>query len=211
MEDDYSVTGFLKCYKTKQDCLDTGANHYNTKLKKCWINFPDYYFINIIDTDPDDATYIKYEIVPECSSFYFEDSDNGNHFRCINECADSTTSASGTAPSHPFFVRGQKKCEISCIKFSKNYYDQNNECLDTCLGKEGLEFANKIDFSTDPTATTPCKSECDANQHYIYGTKLCIDSADCAAINKLTFTAETGKVCYNSCAEIPGRNYIYDK
>ena len=210
LEDDYSVTGFLKCYKTKQDCLDTGANHYNTKLKKCWINFPDYYFINTIDTDPDDATYIKYEIVPECSSFYFEDSDNGNHFRCINECADSTTSASGTAPSHPFFVRGQKKCEISCIKFSKNYYDQNNECLDTCLGKEGLEFANKIDFSTDPTATTPCKSECDANQHYIYGTKLCIDSADCAAINKLTFTAETGKVCYNSCAEIPGRNYIYE-
>ena len=208
LEDIDSTLNVIKCFKTIEDCLAATdgngnlAKYYNIKLKKCWINFPNGYYINDIN-NVIDTSNTKYEIVQECEYYYYKDSNLENHYHCIDKCEDSV--------SHQYFTRGQKNCENSCKIFNK-YYKDNYECLDTCIGrKSGVtskEFADEIDYSaSDPVAQ--CKSECDPNQHYNFGKKVCLSNTACE-LNKFTKFGGTDNVCYNSCSEIQGGLNIYE-
>ena len=91
-----------------------------------------------------------------------------------------------------------------------NYFNPtNNECLETCKGLENLEFANKIESDDDQEK---CRNKCneDGNTHPYYesGTNICIGNCDTSDAKK--FRANDGNVCYSSCAEIPGGEYIYE-
>ena len=191
-------SGLLKCYKTKDDCstaVTSGQDiFYNIKLKKCWTTFPSGYYLNEIDD-----TNHRFEIVKECEKFYYKDSTHNNNNRCTDNCKSLDQ----------FYVKAQKNCENSCKIFSKYYYDKNNECLDTCEGKENLEYADIIDFNDDDNniGVKPCKSSCDLDednnlfQHYNYGTKICLDGANCNS-DKFKKNGEIKNICYNSCSEI---------
>jgi hypothetical protein len=197
LEDDTSLEGFIKCFETRDNCLASGggqADYYNTKLKKCWKNYPDGYYINKTEGT-------KYEIVQECKHFYYKDTSN-NKFYCVDKCSSS---------SYPYFVRGQKNCEASCITFSKSYFDITNgedECLDTCIGRVN-EFADVI-TDLNSNQVQQCKLECGntGNIHYNYGTKICL--ANCGD-DKFFKSDDSNKIiCYSSCAEIPGEKNIYE-
>ena len=130
-------------------------------------------------------------------------------YYCTDKCKSITSIGSTTFSNGLFFNNGIKKCESSCTAFSKYYYDPStNECLSTCIGLEGKEFSDEINFeSTDPAPQpTACKRNCDG-KFYNYGTKICIDN--CATKFKKQDTNEN--ICYNSCSEIPGNAYIYEK
>ena len=196
------TSGLIRCFETKEDCsnaVNAGDNiYYNIKTKKCWKTFPSGYFLNEIDD-----TNHRYGIEKECEKFYYKDSTlNQNH--CIDKCTDLTPKQ--------YFVKGQKNCETSCTVFHKYYYDTNNECLDTCEGKDNLEFADYIDFSdTTFIEAKPCKAACDTtNQHYNYGTKICLNSADCDGDNKYKKNGESKNICYNSCSDIPDWIIIFE-
>ena len=195
-------TGLIKCFKTKEECLGStggGAVYYNTKLKKCWQNFPEEYYLSgtIITV----VSNNKYEIVEECENYYFKNTNNNNHYQCVDKCSLSI-------PNYPYFVKGQKNCEDSCEKFVKYYYDVTNnekECLDTCIGRAN-EYADEV---TDTDKVKPCKSGCVApKQHYNYDSKICL--ANCGE-DKFTDGSDTnGIICYNSCKEIPDGLHIFE-
>ena len=208
LEDIDTTLNLIQCFKTKEDCfsfqnsLSLHPNYYNTKLKKCWINFPDGYFINQIDTVNN-----KLELVPECEKYYFPDSNYNNHYRCVPSCSASSS-------SYLYYYKGEKNCEDSCKNFNKFYKDpNNNECLDTCIGRKigvnYIEFSDEIDLSlTDPVVD--CKLSCGTNQHYNYGTKVCINGVNCAQGKFIRYN-EVPIVCYDSCNEIPEVNTLYEK
>ena len=81
----------------------------------------------------------------------------------------------------PFAYLGDPKTQLRKEyqdEFNKYYYDPStNECLSTCIGLEGKEFSDEINFeSTDPAPQpTACKRNCDG-KFYNYGTKICIDN-----------------------------------
>ena len=105
-----------------------------------------------------------------------------------------------------------------------HYYIENkNECLETCEGSTGLEFANYIDLNINSASNqTPCKSKCNMNTilpltdnyiYFYYGTKTCRTS--CGGSNKFIITYDTSVIdqdiiCYSSCSEIPGGIYRYE-
>ena len=201
MVDDLTTSGLIKCFKDKDVCLQAtttgggGAAFYNTKLKKCWKNYPSGYYIKVVGRN---------EILEECEYFYHKGTgSNGDtdKYYCTNQC--KVTGGIGL-----YFNKGQKNCEDSCKIFKKWYYDStNNECLDTCIGRTGKEFANQItDFSDSTGQPTECITECSTNQFYNYGSKICLSACDPDKYQKST----TDNICYDSCAQIPGGKYIYE-
>ena len=180
----------------EDDCVSSNSGSpkfYNLKLKKCWINFPNGYYINTID-----ATNSKYEIVKECDKYYYYfDNTHLYHYRCVEKCSDSGT--------HLYFYKDQKNCEESCTAFNK-YYKDDYECLDTCIGwKQYYEYSDEL---TDINPVTQCKVSCDSDQHYNYGTKICLNGANCDSDKYIKF-ADT-QICYDSCTDIPGISKIYE-
>ena len=205
LEDIDDALNLIQCFKTKSDCLLAENSHnekvkyYNKKLKKCWIYFPRGYFINQLDTINQ-----KYEVVEECENFYYPDVNYDNHYRCVEKCEFDT---------YLYFYKEDKNCEESCKAFNKYYKDpNNNECLDTCIGRKTgstfIEFANQIDYNA-ANPVVDCKPECDNDQHYNYGTKICLNGEDCDS-NKFIKHNELPHACYDSCSEIPGGNNIYE-
>ena len=209
LEDIDLVSQLIHCFKTRDECLnfvDTSGNkpiYYNSKLKKCWISFPAGYYIN-----SDLTTGVTFEIVQECENYYYPDS---SHYRCVDKCSDT----SSNTPPYIYFYKEQKNCEDSCKNFNKYHKDpKNNECLDTCIGRKSdgdyIEFANVVDYiALNPVVD--CKAQCDSNQHYDYGTKVCIDGKDCNGDNKYKKDSDSENICYNSCDEVPIMNKIYEK
>ena len=191
------------------------AKYFNTKLKKCWLNYPKDYFMKE-GTSPTETSNI--EMLETCEHYYYKipvlKTDNSIDYIkyiCTNNCKSSTTS---TIIIDFFYFPGLKNCEESCTAFSKNYYDpSNHECLETCIGREGLEYANYINFGatgTEPAPSpTPCKSECDSsNEHYNFGTKICLNGANCD--NGKFIKHGVNNVCYDSCSEIPSEEILYE-
>ena len=213
LEDD-TTTGLIKCFETKDKCLNTGtggggAKYFNIKLKKCWINFPQQYFVK------DYTATTQIEVLEECEYYYYQDNVSGEDiYYCIDECKIKDL----------YFNSGNKKCESSCTVFSMHYYIENkNECLETCEGSTGIEFANYIDLNINSASNqTPCKSKCNMNTilpltdnyiYFYYGTKTCRTS--CGGSNKFIITYDTSVIdqdiiCYSSCSEIPGGIYRYE-
>ena len=104
-------------------------------------------------------------MVEECTYFYYYEPEGAapdqiKYYHCIQEC---TVSKNG---NDIFFAKGHKNCEYSCSAFNKYFYS-NHECLDTCIGLEGKEFADKDDNT--PKEPKECKSSCDlTNTNYNY-------------------------------------------
>ena len=205
---------FFKCVDNLDDCKTDDiptAIYYDTKLKKCWNDWTkisSQYFINDAGTVSNPT---KYEVVQECEHFY---KTNGNKRTCKDECKETG--------SEKFFVSGKKNCEDLCdTGFNKHYYNPTNyECLDTCVGLPNNEFADKIIFQDDDNDgindldnTKPCKSECDGDQYYDSGSYICISNCGDNDANKIYHASDGdfAKVCYSSCAEIPGGQHIYEK
>ena len=205
LEDIDPSSKLFHCFKTRDECLNFGytttdkANYYNSKLKKCWISFPEGYYIN--KNEPTG----KYEIVQECEKYYSPNSDN--HKWCVDQC--------NTSP-YIFFYKEQKNCENSCKNFNKYHKDpNNNECLDTCIGRksegEYIEFANEVDYTASDPVVVECKKACDTSaQHYNYGTKVCLSGEDCTGENKYKYDKDEENICYNSCDEVPVLNILYE-
>ena len=203
LEDIDTSLNLIQCFETKDACLsfDSGSpKYYNIKLKRCWITLPYGYYIITIESGS------KYEVVKECQKYYFKDSNIENNYHCIEKC-----SVSGT---HLHFYKEEKNCEMSCKPFNKHYKDPYTyECLDTCIGRKSgttyIEFADEVDYTiTNPEVV--CKEKCDDDQHYNYGTKICITGTNCGDFNKFNKEGEAEHVCYNSCDEIPDVSKIYE-
>ena len=213
LEDADTTDGLIKCFKTKDECLGStavgggGALYYNTKLKKCWKSYPEGYYIK------DKTATTTFEMLEECEKYYYKDivykatpttEIDYIKYICVENCKTETT-------NRKFYTNGQKNCEESCKTFGKYYYDPSTyECLDTCIGRDNLEFADYIDFHD--SSSTPCKSACDSTQHYNFGTKICLNNADADTVcesNKFIKNGVTNE-CYDSCLEIPGKNNIYE-
>jgi hypothetical protein len=61
------------------------------------------------------------------------------------------------------------------------YNPDTNECLETCKGLPGKEFADKIDTTY---TTQPCKDSCGTNYHD-FGSNICFTTCGDGDINKL--------------------------
>ena len=125
--------------------IPTKNIYYNINLKKLWDDWnkvPNGYFITKDDNSQ------KYEVVDECEHFYYKKTVSSvNYYYCTSEC--KTIILEGDTTNRGlFFVNGRKNCEYSCTEFNLNklYYNPDtNECLETCKGLPGKEFADKID------------------------------------------------------------------
>ena len=214
LEDD-SSDGLIKCFKTKDNCMNDGhATYFNTRLKKCWINYPNDYFMK------DGTQTSDIEMLEECEYYYYRNTITVTppgtdyvQYICTNNCKSITSIIS----TGLFYDTGKKNCEESCSAFGKYYYDPNrNECLDTCIGhNNNLEFADFIDFqSTSPSPSptpTECKSGCDpSNQVYNFGSKICLNACDLTSKFVYKKFNNADNICYDSCAQIPGGKYIYE-
>jgi hypothetical protein len=143
-------------------------------------------------------------LVEECEHYYYEgtgDANSGKNF-CASDCK--------VGGNGLFFVSGKKICKSSCHDFTRYYYNpNNNECLETCKGLPNLEFANKVTSNTPQKCRAACDEEGNSNAYYDYGSNICITGCTQGDANK-KFTINGGKVCYSSCAEIPGGEFIYE-
>ena len=200
--EDVNTNGLKKCFKDKDECANSAeqAKYYSSKLKKCWKNYPTDYFILKEDLSPGDSpTITGYEMTEKCEHFYYKDQNNKY---CTDNCK--------TLNPSKFFTKGKQNCEDSCINFHKYYFQtNNNECVDICIGNE---FADKIDLTTDPVLPKPCLQSCtSSNEYYNYGTKICISNCNSNSDGYIyTQHGDSNKICYNSCAQIPGNSYIYE-
>ncbi len=154
----------------------------------------------------------------ECEHFYFQGTlntatntgvgDNDKYY-CTDKCKIENV-------IDLYYITGKKNCATDCSTFSKHYFNpNNNECLDTCKGLPGLEFANQI---VAPNTQEKCRSDCTSGsntyQYHDYGSFICTYNCGYNDKNKLyTKHATDGSqyVCYSSCAEIPGGAHIYEK
>ena len=208
-----TTTTFFECYANQDDFYNhfnpTKNIYYNINLKKLWDDWnkvPNGYFITKDDNSQ------KYEVVDECEHFYYKKTVSSvNYYYCTSEC--KTIILEGDTTNRGlFFVNGRKNCEYSCTEFNLNklYYNPDtNECLETCKGLPGKEFADKIDTTS---TTQPCKNSCGTNYHD-FGSNICFTTCGNGDINKLyrIDTTDVNKyICFSSCSEIPGGEYKYE-
>ena len=147
---------YITCFDSITNALSkSNVNYYNLKSKLLWNTaFPDAYYINKkhnIVNEGTTSTVEKYEIVEECENYYYE--DNSKKY-CTNDC----TKDINNLVIDKYFVKGNKKCESSCINFNpkKYYYDpDSHECLDTCEGR-----SKRFQNPQDSTHALECLSSC---------------------------------------------------
>ena len=133
------------CYDNYEYAFSQNRTYkfYDITLKQCWMELPEGYFIK------HDNNGVNYEIVSECEHYYYYNESNCYNY-CIDNCKDVEL----------YFIEQNKKCETSCSNpaINKFYYDPaDNNCLDTCVGKDNLEYALPLDASNP---TRPCISKC---------------------------------------------------
>jgi len=143
----------IKCYDNYEKAFEENHSfiYYDITLKQCWKTFPTGYFVKY------DNNGENYEIVSECEKYYYLNNNGFNY--CIDNCID-------VIDIDLYFIQQNKKCEKSCSKpdINKFYFDKDNhECLDTCVGKDNLEYALPLDIDNP---TRPCISKC-PKRHFI--------------------------------------------
>ena len=192
---------YTKCFTTLNDTLNynSSVKFCDTFLKKCYFNFPkeDHYKIKSSFYYPYNN---RYEIVKVCPYFYDnrtgETDPSLNQLWCVDDCY----------PLGKYFLRGYKKCLVSCEEVKKySYYDPtNNECLDSCE----LRYENPFVY---PITTTPqpCHSECVSGKglYYSYNSHLCQEKCNEDRTDNLYYPLGE-YICYASCRDIPG-DYLY--
>ena len=210
-----SEVHYIKCFDTLTEALsDDNVKFYDATQKKCWKNFPNKntYFIKSSFTDSD----TNYEVVNECDYFYNEIEDPTDNTKTCYQCVDNCKTI------NKYFEIGSKKCENSCNKFNKYYYDaSNNECLPSCDSRPNKPFSIPLTIEDVNTLPTPkeCLTSCDStsnNKYYNYNSNICItscgtDDSSNLYYKRTTSTDTTHKnKCFPSCKDIPGGNYKYE-
>ncbi|MBO6243494.1 MAG: hypothetical protein J6O41_02865, partial [Clostridia bacterium] len=212
---------FTKCFPSLNKCLGerTGTNsiYYNENLKKCWngdsITNINNYFLKKVDTN-------LIELVNECEFYYYKndvETSGDNHFYCITDCKTSNPS------QYLYFIRGNKKCltKDECYAYHKYYYDpDNNECIDTCKGRPSNKFQKELSGSTAEECLSNCPfSESVESNNFPYhnfDSNICLkfcgaDGSNNKYHKQIITGSNEDKICYPSCADIPGGTYIYKK
>ncbi|MBO6244481.1 MAG: hypothetical protein J6O41_08010, partial [Clostridia bacterium] len=114
-----------------------------------------------------------------------------------------STTCYTTCPSgNPYHKYGSKEC-ISDCPTNDDYKYKKNPDDNTCYRKEDCLFVEETDSSKT------CLSSCTGKFHD-YDSKLCVSGCGSGGSSKLYFASD-GYVCYDSCSEIPGREYIYEE
>ena len=119
-------------------------------------------------------------------------------YYCVDDCSNESPYIYEYTDNN-----GNKKCLENCP--SGTYKLNNNKCvtLDQCQFFKG-------DTCYISCTNVPPEDSTSYNYHN-YGSKECIPS--CTGINiytKDTISSDTDKICYSSCLEIPGGEYIYE-
>ena len=145
---------FIKCYSSPSECLEgegVSKIFYSNELMQCYKDYQPYLFVKYEEGN-------KYELVSECTDFYYYNDEDG-----FNYCKESCYLAS-TAEKQFYFLKENKKCEESCSFFNKYYYDPtNHECLDYCSGRSNMIFALPLDALNHPE---PCIAQCPSTHPY---------------------------------------------
>ena len=214
LETEESSITYIKCYDSISDVLSINVEvYYNIKSKLCWKKYPSGYYI----LKQDASSTQKYEVVDECEHYYYSQSFAGSDpqikYYCTKTCkpiaTEGVTSLETTTATTQYFVKGKKNCETKCDLLNKYYYNpENNECLDTCKGLPGKEFA-ELDslLSTASIKIYKCISSC--TNYYDYDSNICLNNCGLGNNNYLYY-ANSGKICYPSCKDIPGGGYKYE-
>ena len=191
-----SVT-FWKCYPSPNDCLIGEINDgnviskifYNKELKECYSTYKNEYYIKVFNEE-------TYELVQICENFYFlnflpDQSGLDGYKYCTDNCLTSSITSRKL-----FFENNNKECKYSCTDFGKYYYDPtNNECLDTCEGRDNMEYALPI-LSNHPE---PCIAKCPSSHPYFIEKTIQNDH----------FTIIKRYECVNSCPYYTLDNHNY--
>ena len=200
-----STNSFVKCYNNLANALDdTNIKFCDTNLKKCWTSssLPEEYFIK----SEFSSNSGKYEVVKQCTDFYYEDdhpSDNTKKSNwCIKKCITKAK----------FYINNNKKCFDSCNEIYKYYYDDNNECIDSCELRPTKPFSYKLSNNNPEQCRDSCNVDPDenTNKYYNYNSHICLN--ECGEDNSINLYHKNGEyICYPSCLDIPPRgtiNYI---
>ena len=189
-----------KYYATLEECFNiAGAKYYYVSSKKCWTDSD----IIQVDSTGIENLYLKrveegkYEVLSDCEKFYYTVSD-------IKYCTETCKEIGKK------FINGNKECKDSCYDYNDStsyyYYDPTNgECLETCEGRTNLQFAVKNSNENNPKE---CLNKCPSTMFYDYDSHLCFDKCGVNNVNN-KYHAVNGNICYGSCKDIPGGNYIY--
>ena len=206
---------YTECFQYQSEALSQ-ANFCDENQKKCWTNFPtesNYYIKRQYSSSP-----AKYEVVKECENFYFEINEpygSGNCFQCTNDC--KTASTPGL-----FFIKGNKKCENSCSKFNRYYFDDStNECFDSCESLPNKPFSDPPVIASGDSVLTPelCRAQCDTSsrgEYHNYNSHTCLSSCGSDGSlylyykNSAVASTSDKKICYPSCLDIPAGIYLYE-
>ena len=114
-----------------------------------------------------------------------------------------------------YYIAGNNKCieNTVCTSNHKYYYDPlNNECLDTCKGRQIYGTQKELDTTTLQICLSNCQENDGAEIHHFYynhDSNICMDYCGKDGSDKI-YHAEDGYICYSSCSEIPG-DYKYGK
>ena len=204
--------GLTKCFSTLSKALeDIDVNYYNLKSKLLWEDLPYGYYINKkIKLTLSAVEIIKYEVVEECENYYYIESSSKF---CTNDCKFDVNNEVNI---NKYFVRGNKKCESSCINFSpkKYYYDPYTlECLDTCEGRL-KRFQNPINEVSSQECLMSCNSldsPSSNGPYYNYDSNICLSSCEVNNPKSYFYHSSLEKVCYPSCSDIPGGINKFEK
>ena len=191
-----TIYTFFSCYLTSHECYtndNTNGDpiYFFEKNKRCWKQFPTGYFIKTTPTTEN-------ELIEKCEKYYYVDNSNRNI--CTEACKISPG-------QNLFFIEGNNKCETDCINFGKNYYDpSNNECLDTCEGRNTYKFQEAITGTITSACLEVCPQSSPSLPYHNSDSNVCI--ASCTGNKKYHINNEY--ICYSSCAEIPAAEYVYE-
>ena len=220
-----TIIPYIDCSVSLSAALAKSIVKFCDKSQKiCWSTFPndeEYFFLSELTISPN----IKYEITRECPKFYYEITcpsgviGVSHCYKCIDDCKNFLVSGNAI---NKYFVSGNKKCEDSCSKFHKYYFDDsNNECLDSCESRPTKPYSYPVIDPLGGTNLVPekCKASCDNEDSrgyfHNYNSHICLSSCgEDGSTNfyfKKTSTSDNTYqyICFSSCKDIPGE-YIYE-
>ena len=106
---------------------------------------------------------------------------------CLTECPDAT----------PYHNKATKQCILSCT----GEYKYLKEADNSCNRREDCNF-----YGVDSNSNYLCYDNCP--NYSEYGTNKCLDNCDSNQYRGNE--APYNNICFSSCKEIPGGEYIYE-
>ena len=150
-------------------------------ITKCLESCPDNYYIKRYNSNQN----YKCVTLDECN-FYLDDT-------CYESCTDIAIAGTGKI----YHKYGSKECiSLSDCSNSENKYIDGN----TCYKKEECAFVD----------STSCVSSCSSSQYHAFDDNECLSICPSDKQRYANDGTDNKHVCYHSCADIPGGEYIYE-